>query len=239
MTLELVRYADRPGLHERRDPFRRNFPEYMSHNEMGKRYWRRLDDDFADFQLVLLDAGEPIAEARSIPVAWDGTLDDLPSGWDTAYERAAEGTGEPNALTALWIGIVPGRRGERLGSRMIEAMRGAGRAAGLQALIAAVRPTAKAHYPLIPIERYARWRRPDGSHFDPWIRLHERVGGEILRPAPESMTIVAPVTDWQEWTGLTLPEDGDYVVPEMLAPLVVRDGVGRHVEPNVWMRHTI
>jgi hypothetical protein len=27
------------------------------------------------------------------------------------------------------------------------------------------------------------------------------------------------------------------VVPEMLAPLEVRDGVGRHVEPNVWLRH--
>lgn len=50
---------------------------------------------------------------------------------------------------------------------------------------------------------------------------------------------MAPVTDGQEWTGLTLPEDGDHVVPEMLAPLVVRNGVGRHVEPNVWMRHTI
>jgi hypothetical protein len=33
---------------------------------------------------------------------------------------------------------------------------------------------------LISIERYMEWRREDGSHFDPWLRLHERVGGRIV-----------------------------------------------------------
>jgi hypothetical protein len=27
--------------------------------------------------------------------------------------------------------------------------------------------------------------------------------------------------------------------PELLAPLYVRDGRGRHVEPNVWLRHRL
>jgi hypothetical protein len=26
-------------------------------------------------------------------------------------------------------------------------------------------------------------------------------------------------------------------VPELLAPLYVREAIGRHVEPNVWLRH--
>ena len=112
-------------------------------------------------------------------------------------------------------------------------MRAAAADAGLRELIAPVRPTAKARYPLIPIESYVEWRRPDGSHFDPWIRLHERVGGEILAPAPRSMVIEAPVSEWEAWTGVPLPADGDHVVPGMLAPLVVADGIGRHVEPNV------
>src|SRR3954464_3704205 len=105
-------------------------------------------------------------------------------------------------------------------------MRAAARAGGLREVIAPVLPTLKARYPLIPIERYAEWRREDGAHFDPWIRLHERVGGEILSPAPHSMLIEALVADWEEWTGMRFPADGDYVVPEMLAPLVVRGGVG-------------
>ena len=49
------------------------------------------------------------------------------------------------------------------------------------------------------------------------------------------MLIEAPVADWEEWTAMRLPADGDYVVPGMLAPLEVRDGVGVHVEPNVWL----
>jgi hypothetical protein len=102
-----------------------------------------------------------------------------------------------------------------------------------------VRPTRKSDYPLIPIERYMCWRRPDGTHFDPWIRIHELIGGKILAAAAESMTIDAPVSDWEEWTGMNFPDDGEHIVPGMLAPLQVDDGVGRHVEPNVWLRHSV
>ena len=122
---------------------------------------------------------------------------------------------------------------------MLEEMRAAARAGGLRELIAPVRPTLKARYPLIPIERYAEWRRGDGEHFDPWIRVHERIGGQLFAVAPESMVMDCPVSDWEEWTGMRFPGDGDYVVPEMLAPLYVRDGRGRHVEPNVWLRHRL
>jgi hypothetical protein len=102
-----------------------------------------------------------------------------------------------------------------------------------------VRPTLKERYPLIPIERYLEWRREDGSHFDPWIRIHERVGGEVVAPAPESMLMRAPVADWEEWTGMRFPSDGEYVFPGALATLVVEDGVGTHVEPNVWIKHAV
>ena len=79
----------------------------------------------------------------------------------------------------------------------------------------------------------------DGAHFDPWIRVHERIGGEILAIAPESMRMEFPVSDWEEWTEMRFPDDGDYVVPVMLAPLHVRDGIGLHLEPNVWLRHRL
>ena len=109
----------------------------------------------------------------------------------------------------------------------------------LRELIAPVRPTLKGRYPLTPIERFVEWRRADGTHFDPWIRTHERIGGEIIALAPQSMVIEAPVSNWEEWTGLRLPEDGSYVVEGMLAPLELRGGIGYHVEPNVWMRHPV
>jgi hypothetical protein len=106
-------------------------------------------------------------------------------------------------------------------------------------VIAPVRPTWKERYPLIPIESYMEWRREDGSHFDPWIRIHEHLGGEVIAAAPESMTICAPVSEWEEWTGSLFPSDGEYVFPGGLATLVVQGGIGTHIEPNVWVLHRV
>ena len=239
--MRLVRYADRSDLRAIRfDTLsRRTFPEYMHHNEPGGRYWGRLYEERSDFQLALLDGEGLVAELHSVPTPWDGSQADLPSGWDEAFTRAFESERPGDVLLALAISVLPERQGERLSSRMVAGMRELAVRHGLRALIAPVRPTLKARYPLTPIERYADWRRDDGSHFDPWIRLHERVGGEILAPAPRSMTMKAPVAEWQKWTGLELPEDGDYVVEGMLAPLTVHEGIGTHVEPNVWLLHRV
>jgi GNAT superfamily N-acetyltransferase len=238
--VKLVRYADRPDLRAVRFETLsgRTFPEYMHHNDSGTRYWGRLYDEHPDYQLGLLDGDELVAEFHSLPLGLDGTLADLPPGWDDVFPRGFESGREPTALSALALSVRPDRQGQRLSSFMLNAMREAARAGGLDSLIAPVRPTLKASYPLTPIERYVEWRRDDGFHVDPWIRIHEHVGGKILAPAPNSMTIEAPVADWEDWTGMRFPEDGEYVVPGMLAPLSVNGGVGRHVEPNVWMVHS-
>ena len=142
-------------------------------------------------------------------------------------------------ICALAISVHPNHRARGLAARMLNEMRAAAGRAGLRELIAPVRPTLKSRYPLIPIEEYMCWRRTDGTHFDPWIRVHERIGGELLAPSPESMFHETSVAEWEEWTEMRFPGDGAYVVPGMLAVLEVRDGVGRHVEPNVWLRHSV
>jgi GNAT superfamily N-acetyltransferase len=233
--MEVVRYADRPDLRERRGELS-GFPEYMNHNAMGWKYWGRLYTDFPEFQLAVLDGAELIGEVHALSLPVEG--DELPSGWDEAFERGMEAAGG-NVVSLLAISVKPEARGRRVPALLIEAVRNAAHEAGHESVIAPVRPTLKDRYPLIPIERYVEWRREDGSHFDPWIRTHERVGGAIVAPAPESMFIEAPVADWQEWTGMQFPEDGTYIVSGMLAPLEVRGGVGIHIEPNVWMRHPL
>ncbi len=122
---------------------------------------------------------------------------------------------------------------------IIESMTAVARGAGLAPLVAPVRPSWKDRYPLTPIDRYARWERNDGMPFDPWLRVHVRLGATILRTDTRSLQIEAPVNDWEEWTGIAFPEDGDYVFPAGLAPLSVRDGVGSYWEPNVWMLHRV
>ncbi len=240
--MNVVRYADRPDLHERRyqelnEPV---WPEYLMNSEVADLYWDRLYTDFADFQVALLDGEELLAEAHAVSLPWDGTLEDLPAGWEAGFVRGMTSDRPHSALMAIAISVAPAHRGRRLSSRMIGTFTDNARAAGLSAgVIAPVRPTWKERYPLIPIERYMEWRRDDGSHFDPWIRIHEIVGGQIVAPAHESLTLRAPAATWEEWTGMRFPDDGEYVFPGGLAPLVVEDGVGTHVEPNVWILHRV
>jgi GNAT superfamily N-acetyltransferase len=234
--MELVRYADRPDLREFRREALNTFPEFMNHNAMGWKYWGRLYDEFPAFQLALVDGGQLVGEVHALPVPVVG--EELPQGWDEAFERGME-AGAGNVLSLLAISVDPGRRGGGVATRLLEAAREAAGAEGLESVIAPVRPTLKERYPLIPIEQYVEWRREDGRHFDPWIAVHERAGGAIVRPAPQSMVIEAPVAEWEEWTQMRFPGDGRYVVPGMLAPLDVRDAIGTHVEPNVWLRHSV
>ena len=77
----------------------------------------------------------------------------------------------------------------------------------------------------------------DGLPYDPWLRTHERLGGELLAMAPRSMTISGTRAEWEEWTGMVFPEDGNYVVPGALVPVHFKNGRGVYVEPNVWVRH--
>jgi hypothetical protein len=102
-----------------------------------------------------------------------------------------------------------------------------------------VRPSLKHRYPITPIEDYIRWRREDGQLFDPWMRVHERLGARVLAALPRSMRITGTVQEWEAWTGMAFPESGDYVFPEGLAPLHVDRAadLGSYWEPNVWIVH--
>ena len=61
-----------------------------------------------------------------------------------------------------------------------------------------------------------------------------------VRPSwKDRYQIEAPVAEWELWTEMTFPEDGEYVFPAGLALLRVRDGIGDYWEPNVWMLHNL
>jgi hypothetical protein len=236
--------AERPDLW-RRAHAERTFdgvwPEYNHHGNHAHRYFGALFPAYSRFQVLFVDrrSDQLAARARTIPFRWDGTLDDLPRGIDAVGLGALDGAGPPTALSALAAEVNPGYRSIGLSSLVIEAMAMVARSAGLAPLVAPVRPRWKERYPLIPIERYALWQREDGLPFDPWMRVHARLGGGVLRPEPRSMQITGPVADWEAWTGMRLPDDGAFVFPGGLAPLIVAGGVGHYWEPNVWVVHRV
>lgn len=219
------------------------WPEYNTHGDVLNRYWDRLGVDFAPFQFALVDdADDLLARAHTIPCRWDGTRHGLPRGIDGVIEDGfalRESGGEANALSALAIAVRPEFQRRGLSATLLDRMRSLAREHGLRTLIAPVRPTWKERYPLAPIERYATWTRDDGLPFDPWIRLHVRLGGQILRPEPRSLRITGSVAEWEEWTGMAFPESGEYVFPQGLATLTIdrEADAGRYWEPNVWIEH--
>ena len=226
---------------KRRPCFATCWPEYNGHGDVSGRYFGALIPRFAHLQVLVWDADaeRTIARGRTIPFTWDGTLADLPAGIDALGLRALEEPGPPTALSALAAEVATDQQGRGVSSLVIGAMADVARNAGLESLVAPVRPSRKDRYPLIPIEEYATWVREDGLPFDPWMRVHVRQGAATLRPEPRSLQITASVAEWQRWTGMEFPADGQYVFPAGLAPLEVRDSVGYYWEPNVWMLHRI
>jgi hypothetical protein len=216
-------------------------PEYNNHGDVLNEYWPRLTEERPDFQFHLVGDGDAIlARARSIPVRWNGTVEDLPAGIDGAIARGFD-EGGANVLCALVIMVPRDLQSRGVSATAVQAMSEIARRHGLLSLIAPVRPSWKERYPLVPIERYAEWRRPDGLLFDPWMRVHERLGARVLRPERRSLRITGTVGEWETWTGMSFPESGNYWFPGGLATVHIdrTEDSGSYWEPNVWMHHQL
>jgi GNAT superfamily N-acetyltransferase len=222
--------------------------DFMFEDEVANRLWERLEDDFAAYQFVLRDAdagGAFVAVGHTLPFCWDSPLAELPErGWDGIFEQAVadyDAGRTPNMLTAIEASVAPAYQGKGVSRQVIETMRGIAQAHGFASLVAPVRPSWKAKYPLTPMARYVTWTDASGALFDPWLRTHQRLGARIIKVAPHSMRISGTIAEWEQWAGLKFPESGSYIVPGALEPVQIdceRD-LGVYVEPNVWMHHAV
>lgn len=239
--MKIATVAERPDLVEPGwTATRDTLPEYNNHGDVLNLYWGRLTEERPEFQFHIVDGDDILARARSIPVRWNGATEDLPAGIDGAIARGFD-EGGANVLCALVIMVPRNLQDRRLSSVAVEAMREIASRHGLDALIAPVRPNWKERYPLVPIERYSSWRRSDGMLFDPWMRVHERIGGTVLKPEPNSLRITGTVAEWEEWTQMVFPESDSYWFPGGLTTVAIdrEANRGSYWEPNVWMRHVV
>ena len=243
--LKQYTYAERPDLRQQvREFIPKSWPVFMLQDPIADRLWGRMEREFAEFQFTLADENDQVvAMGNCMPFVWDGTPEGLPAqGWDGVFQQCLRDKDEgraPNTLSALQAVVAPGQQGKGLSKRVIEGMQAIARRHGLRQFVAPVRPSLKSAYPLAPIDRYVEWTHTDGSPFDPWMRVHWRLGARVIRIAHDSMTIGGRIADWETWTGLRFPETGPYIVPGALTPVNIdaeRDE-GCYVEPNVWMQH--
>jgi hypothetical protein len=222
--------------------FADGFPEFITADKLIKRYIGRVREWFTAQDLILLDGDDvPVATGWGVPLRWSGEIADLPTGYTDSIVCAVEGHEQrvvPDTLVICGAVVRPDLKGQGLAGEVLLALRHLAGEAGWR-VIAPVRPTLKAQYPVTPIETYITWTRDDGAPLDPWIRAHCRLGARILKAAPESQTMTGTVTEWERWTGLVFPDSGDYVIPDGLALLSIDKAadLGTYVEPNVWMQH--
>lgn len=248
MALSLVTAAERPELAGEMARLGSSpWPAFLNHGAVVEELWRFLYELAPDYQFALLDeqTGSLAAMGNCIPIRWDRNPQTLPDGGiDAVLEDGVACLREgatPTAASALMIVVTPALLGHGVSQSAIRGMADVVGRHGLADLVAPVRPTEKHRYPLIAMERYIQWRRDDGLPFDPWIRVHERVGGEILGCASAAMRVIGSVAEWEQWTGMAMPESGSHVAPGALVPIEIDRGrdVGQYLEPACWVRHRV
>ncbi|MCP4706076.1 MAG: GNAT family N-acetyltransferase [candidate division Zixibacteria bacterium] len=221
------------------------WPTFMKKDPVANRHWAALYNEFAEYQFGMFDSstGNLMAAANSIPLTYDGKLEDLPDeGWDWALNKSVndyQTNLRPNIQCAIQIAVSNDFRGLGLSQIMLKAMKNIGRNHGLNGLIAPVRPNLKHKYPLTPMSEYIKWKTDDGKLFDPWLRVHTNLGARIIKVCPESMRMSGTIDEWEEWTEMKLPDSGEYIITEALNTVIVdekKESV-TYIEPNVWMFH--
>ncbi len=243
MDLEIVTASDRPDLDdEAAAAFRARWPEFIFHDPVPPLYMSRVHDYFADLDILVLLDGRVVAGGWGVRFAWDGTLADLPEGYDAALIRSVEDREAGRASTALSFmaaAVHPDHDSRGLAAEVLVALVERAIAAGIEHVVAPIRPTAKHQHPEVLMSEYAAWLRDDGLSVDPWIRTHQRMGATILKVAPNSMVIPGTVAEWEKWADMSLPVSGTYVVPDALNLLEVdRDSDSAvYREENLWMQH--
>jgi hypothetical protein len=217
------------------------WPEFMFQG--GPLGWDLLFTTFASCQILLCDAHDRLlAFGHTIPFRWDGTPADLPATIREIIQRADEGRAvgvTPNTFSALAAVVDAREQGRGLSSRLITEMRALAARRRCTSLVAPVRPSWKSRYPLIPLATYATWRRADGLPFDPWLRVHARLGARMLTVAPSTLRVTGSVADWEQWTSMEFPGSGLHIVPGALQPVLIdrEADLGVYDDPNVWMHH--
>ena len=241
--VEIVTTSDRPELDEQaRAALLPGWPEFIFHDRVSSELTGQAAERFPRYDVRILVSGEVAAGGWAVPLRWNAAAAALPAGYDQALISAVTGHQkgiQPDTLCVMAAAVRHDRQGAGLGGQVLMALRARATAAGLEHMIAPVRPVLKSRYPLTPMTAFARWARSDGLHIDPWIRTHQRLGAAILGSAARSMVVTGTVADWERWAAMAFPDTGRYVVPGALDLVHIdrASDLGVYEETNLWMQH--
>lgn len=216
MQYEVI--TDVPGHLEMQDEVTHKvWPEFMMHDPVSNSNWLTLFELFPECQFTLKSDGKIIGLGNSIPFHWDKPFEELPEeGWDWVLEqgiRDRKNGIEANIVSGLQIVVNERYQGKALSSIVLQEMKQIAKQKGYRYITLPVRPNFKSKYPLISIDNYIHWERQDGLPFDPWLRVHARNGGKIIKACHRAMYIHGKISEWETWTTMRFPESGEYIIP--------------------------
>jgi hypothetical protein len=247
VDVSFYRLDQRPDLVEAAlDLNDRVWPKFIDSTPSGIRFWECLYDEFAHLQVIAVnDEHGLVACGHTIPLWWDGSIEGLPVGWDDMLAQGVlrmRAGAAVNTLAGLAVTVDPSHQRTGLSPRVIKEMANVAADYNHKSLIVAVRPTLKSDHPMTSMEEYITWKNDKGEPYDPWIRIHLRVGAKLLGVANHSMVVEAPISDWEDWTGLNISSsEKEVIIPRALVPALIdqENSYVRYFEPNVWVKHTI
>ncbi len=207
-------------------------------------HYDRLLELFPDCRLCMIEqeTGELVATGMCVPLRVSSDTALPREGWDWIVDTASAQAGKnANTMGALSISVPEKHRHRGFARDMINAMRALATVKSLSQVIAPVRPSSKCQHPLVSMNDYIAWKDVRGRIFDPWLRSHVAVGGEIVGVCDRSMVVEQPIAFWESWTASKLDRNEMVPLNGALAPLEIDlgSGVGRYVEPNVWVTHRV
>jgi len=246
MSLQTVSLKQRPDLFKQQDVIGANaWPRFMLQDPVAISYWAQLVEAFPEYQLMLMEREKIVAVINSVPLSFDQDLTALPqAGVEWGVVKSVSDFNEnrqSNFVMAVQVVIPPRHQGKGLSSNATRAMLNLAKDLDMNGVIVPLRPSQKHLYPLIPMEDYLQWKNADGLPFDSWLRVHVKLGGEVIKICNRSMQIPGTVKQWENWTGQSFPETGTYIVPGAICPVVIdlQSDLGTYTESNIWVVHRL
>ncbi|MFA0413443.1 hypothetical protein AB4520_06495 [Vibrio renipiscarius] len=241
MEYEVCTLSDRPDLVDDVASLdNHSWPEFLQHSDTEN--WHHLYAELSDWTLMLLSGEKVIGVVFAVPVKWSGGITSLPESIAdvVAQGLALHRCGAPaNTLIPIAALVDPSVQGKGLSSKLLLEIKALAKRRGLTSLVVPVRPIYKSKYPIQSIQSYASWLSNDGFYYDPWLRVHQKLGAKAIHIANCTLTVKGTLAQWAKWTRMIFPHSGQYVVPGALTTIDVdkANDCGIYREPNVWMKH--
>lgn len=219
------------------------WPAIGTLDNLGNKLWFDLLRAQPHCQLLFYLETELIAVGNCAAIQSDYDVDELPhSGWRWVVESGVSlRDSKPRYLSAVSATIHRDFRGRGLSALILQKFKELALELECEAMIAPVRPNRKSEFPLMKMKDYVKWRLDDGRHFDPWLRVHERVGGKLLHISESAMQVQLSIEKWEELLGHPKPCKAEYLIPGALNPVMLGPELefGSYHEPNVWVLHQL